>query len=87
MDADKSGGGIGVAVLVALTGSLRVLHNVNGGRLGSWSTWRALASLVVPSGRAEAEGGAAFWLSLPGSPTPPDSSREVPAEDDAVTTG
>ena len=41
----------------------------------------------VRAGRAEAEGGAAFWLSLPGSPTPPDSSREVPAEDDAVTTG
>lgn len=40
---------------LALTGSLRVLHNVNGGRLGSWPTWRALASLVVPSGRAEVE--------------------------------
>lgn len=40
---------------LALTGSLRVLHNVNGGRLGAWSTWRALASLVVPSGRAEVE--------------------------------
>jgi phosphonate transport system ATP-binding protein len=40
---------------LALTGSLRVLHNVNGGRLGGWSTWRALASLVVPQGRPEVE--------------------------------
>lgn len=40
---------------LALTGSLRVLHNVNGGRLGTWPTWRALASLVVPLGRAEVE--------------------------------
>jgi len=40
---------------LALTGSLRVLHNVNGGRLGMWPAWRALASLVVPSGRAEVE--------------------------------
>ena len=41
----------------------------------------------VRAGRADPEGGAAFWLSLPGSPNPPESSREVPAEDDAVTTG
>ena len=40
---------------LALTGALRVLHNVNGGRLGGWPTWRALASLVVPTGRAEVE--------------------------------
>lgn len=40
---------------LALTGSLRVIHNVNGGRLGTWSTWRALVSLVVPAGRADAE--------------------------------
>lgn len=40
---------------LALTGPLRVVHNVNGGRLGAWSTWRALASLVVPAGRAEVE--------------------------------
>ena len=31
------------------------MHNVNGGRLGEWSTWRALASLVVPAGRREVE--------------------------------
>lgn len=40
---------------LALTGSLRVVHNVNGGRLGAWPTWRALASLVVPAGRDEVE--------------------------------
>lgn len=40
---------------LALTGSLRVLHNVNGGRLGEWSTWRALTSLALPSGRHEVE--------------------------------
>jgi phosphonate transport system ATP-binding protein len=40
---------------LALTGALRVRHNVNGGRLGEWSTWRALASLVVQSGRAEVD--------------------------------
>ena len=40
---------------LALVGPLRVVHNVNGGRLGSWSTWRALASLALPSGRAEVE--------------------------------
>ena len=39
----------------ALTDSIRVVHNVNAGRLGEWSTWRALASLVVPVGRAEVE--------------------------------
>jgi phosphonate transport system ATP-binding protein len=27
---------------------LRVVHNVNAGRLGHWPWWRALASLVVP---------------------------------------
>lgn len=31
-----------------LPGSLRVVHNVNAGRLGEWSTWKALASLVRP---------------------------------------
>ncbi len=29
-----------------LPGSLRVIHNVNFGHLGRWSTWRALTSLV-----------------------------------------
>ncbi|MEL6891858.1 MAG: ATP-binding cassette domain-containing protein [Actinomycetota bacterium] len=29
-------------------GAMRVVHNVNGGRLGSWSTWRAITSLVRP---------------------------------------
>lgn len=33
---------------------LRVVHNVNAGRLGRWSTLAALWSLVRPSGRAEA---------------------------------
>lgn len=31
-----------------LVGPLRVVHNVNAGRLGRWSRWRALASLVRP---------------------------------------
>jgi len=31
-----------------LVGRLRVVHNVNAGRLGRWSTWRALSSLVRP---------------------------------------
>ena len=35
--------------------SMRVVHNVNAGRLGRWSTGRALASLVVPLGRAEVD--------------------------------
>ena len=35
--------------------SMRVVHNVNAGRLGRWSTGRALASLVVPLGRGEVE--------------------------------
>ncbi len=33
---------------LALTGSLRVVHDVNAGRLGEWSTGRALRSLIVP---------------------------------------
>ncbi|MDQ6728065.1 MAG: ATP-binding cassette domain-containing protein [Actinomycetota bacterium] len=31
-----------------LVGPLRVVHNVNGGRLGSWSRTRALASMIRP---------------------------------------
>lgn len=31
-----------------LPGSLRVIHNVNAGRLGHWTTWRALWSLLRP---------------------------------------
>ena len=31
-----------------LAGPLRVLHNVNAGRLGNWSSWQALISLVKP---------------------------------------
>ena len=31
-----------------LSGQLRVVHNVNAGRLGSWSTWRAITSLLRP---------------------------------------
>ncbi len=34
---------------------LRVVHNVNSGRLGSWSAWRAVTSLVRPRGRADVE--------------------------------
>ncbi|MFP5320583.1 MAG: ATP-binding cassette domain-containing protein, partial [Acidimicrobiia bacterium] len=36
---------------LALTDALRVVHNVNAGRLGSWSTARALRSLVAPVDR------------------------------------
>lgn len=32
----------------ALVGSLRVAHNVSAGRLGTWSIWTALRSLVRP---------------------------------------
>lgn len=35
----------------ALTDSLRVVHNVNAGRLGHWSTTRALRSLIMPAER------------------------------------
>lgn len=38
-----------------LPGQLRVIHNVNGGRLGSWSTVRALASLVRPQNRTDVD--------------------------------
>lgn len=38
-----------------LPGSLRVVHNVNAGRLGHWSTWRALSSLVRPRDLRRAE--------------------------------
>jgi phosphonate transport system ATP-binding protein len=31
-----------------LVGQLRVVHNVNAGRLGSWSLWRAAVSLLAP---------------------------------------
>jgi phosphonate transport system ATP-binding protein len=31
-----------------LVGELRVVHNVNAGRLGSWSVWRAALSLLAP---------------------------------------
>lgn len=33
---------------LALVPSLRVVHSVNAGRLGAWSRWRALRSLVRP---------------------------------------
>lgn len=39
-----------------LVGELRVVHNVNAGRLGGWSLWRSVASLLrardVPTARA-----------------------------------
>ena len=38
----------------ALTDSLRVVHNVNAGQLGRWSTARALRSLVAPADRDRA---------------------------------
>jgi phosphonate transport system ATP-binding protein len=31
-----------------LVGQLQVIHNVNAGRLGSWSLWRAALSLLAP---------------------------------------
>jgi phosphonate transport system ATP-binding protein len=37
-----------------LVGPLRVVHNVNAGRLGRWSGLRALCSLARPQGLAEA---------------------------------
>ena len=37
-----------VSQAVDLPGSLRVVHNVNAGRLGEWSTWKAMVSLVRP---------------------------------------
>src|SRR5690606_22864569 len=36
-----------------LVGPLRVVHNVNAGCLGAWSTWRAVRSLVRPLGGAD----------------------------------
>lgn len=39
---------------LALSDTLRVIHNVNAGRLGHWSALRALASLVVPLERHRA---------------------------------
>ncbi len=38
---------------IALPGALRVRHNVNAGRLGRWSTTKAIRSLLFPSGRDE----------------------------------
>jgi phosphonate transport system ATP-binding protein len=35
-----------------LVGPLRVVHNVNAGRLATWSAWRAARSLVRPAGTA-----------------------------------
>ncbi len=40
---------------LALTDQLRVLHNVNAGRLAEWSTVRALRSLLIPVDRARVE--------------------------------
>ncbi|MEM8748573.1 MAG: ATP-binding cassette domain-containing protein [Actinomycetota bacterium] len=37
-----------------LPGALRVVHNVNAGHLGRWSTWRAWTSLVRPQGTDDA---------------------------------
>ena len=38
---------------IALPGALRVRHNVNAGRLGRWSTTKAVRSLFFPSDRDE----------------------------------
>ena len=40
---------------LALAPALRVVHTVNGGRLGSWSTSRALTSLLRARGTAEVQ--------------------------------
>jgi phosphonate transport system ATP-binding protein len=40
---------------LALTDALRVVHNVNAGRLGEWSTARSLRSLVSPVDRDRAK--------------------------------
>jgi phosphonate transport system ATP-binding protein len=37
-----------------LVDNLRVIHNVNAGHLGRWSSWRALASLLYPRDRTTA---------------------------------
>ena len=37
---------------VDLPGALRVVHNVNAGRLGEWSTWKAMVSLIRPIDQA-----------------------------------
>ena len=37
-----------------LVGPMRVIHNLNAGRLGDWSSWRAIWSLVRPLDRAPA---------------------------------
>jgi phosphonate transport system ATP-binding protein len=39
-----------------LVGRLRVIHNVNAGLLGQWSTMQALGSLIRPKGRHEVAG-------------------------------
>jgi len=39
---------------LALVDALRVIHNVNAGHLGRWSTLRALVSLIVPRERPHA---------------------------------
>ncbi len=38
-----------------LPAALRVVHNVNGGHLGRWTSARALRSLVAPQGRREVD--------------------------------
>lgn len=37
-----------------LTPALRAVHNVNAGRLGAWSVWRALRSLAYPGAAPDA---------------------------------
>ena len=42
-----------VPQVISLPGALRVVHNVNAGRLGRWSLARSVRSLVRPVGRPE----------------------------------
>lgn len=44
-----------VSQALGLAPSLRVVHSVNGGRLGSWSTPSAIASLIRPKDRDSVE--------------------------------
>jgi phosphonate transport system ATP-binding protein len=50
-DAWRKSGGRKIASIyqqLHLSGRLKVVHNVNAGKLGQWSTWQGLGSLVRP---------------------------------------
>ena len=57
---------------LGLTPALRVLHSVNGGQLGAWSTGKALGSLLRASNRSDIE----RVLDLSGLPI---ASKHAPA--------